>query len=235
MRTRTRVICALIAPLSANAVLAKTAPASPGSTSAKLAAMEKQLSALRGQVRKMKRAGGGTWLDRQRAKDIQAIVENVMHDARRRQQYLSNTLQAGYDNGFYISSANKAFELVTNGYLQFRYTFASDRVQNPGIYGAHVPKSGNVNGFGFRRARLILSGHAFTPDLTFSISGDFGGTFSNHGNFQILDTFMAYKFTNAINARVGSFIVPFSYVEYVSAGLEFPDFPIDENPFDPVP
>ncbi len=235
--SRTRVACMTAVVGAAWCGAAVGSPAMKSTTS-KLAKMEQQLAALQTQVQKMKKSeeatAGKAWLNQRRSADIQAVVNHVMRDAKSRQQYLSNNLQAGYDNGFFISSPDKAFELVANGYLQFRYTFAQDRVQNAGIYGSHVPRSGNVNGFGFRRARLIFSGHAFTPNLTYSISGDFGGTFSNHANFQILDTFMAYKVNNLINVRAGSFLTPFTYVEYVSSGLELPDFAIDENPFDPV-
>ena len=62
-------------------------------------------------------------------------------------------------------------------------------------------------------------GNAFTPNLTFMIMGDFGGDSGNANDFQLVDNYVAYRFNDTFNVRVGSYLVPFSRFEYISSGL----------------
>jgi len=101
----------------------------------------------------------GNWLDEARTEQIRAIVKDVLADARSHNQ-AADGADVGYNKGFYIQSADKNYKLVVGGLVQARYTFAQDSVRNKSSY-TTTPKSGNVNGFDFRRARLIFTGNAF--------------------------------------------------------------------------
>jgi hypothetical protein len=52
--------------------------------------------------------------------------------------------------------------------------------------------------------------------------------------FQLTDLFIAYRFNDTFNVRMGAFLSPFSRAEYTVSGLEFVDLPAVLCPFDPV-
>jgi hypothetical protein len=97
---------------------------------------------------------------------------------------------------------------------------------------------GNSSGLSIRRARVTFAGNAFTPDLTFKLEGDFyGGNYVNSinvqnqsnastgplpiastssGAFTLTDAFIAYRLSDQIRFRVGSFKAPFAKAELTS-------------------
>ncbi|MDA8376683.1 MAG: porin [Planctomycetia bacterium] len=230
---------ALAAALLVGASLAGTAMGTaaaasgtpPDTSTMTPAQVQAELQSLQAQVAALKARQRQTEDDVQSAAQVKAIVEEVLKNSQTQEQSTGNQLQAGYDNGFYIRTANKAFNLTINGYLQFRYSYAGAE--------GHAPNTNyNTSGFNFRRARLILSGNAF-KNFIYCISGDFqtgisGATVGNNNAFAILDTWAGYKFSPAFIIRAGSMLVPFTHVEYFSSGTEFPDFAVCEAPFDPV-
>ncbi|MCL5770139.1 MAG: OprO/OprP family phosphate-selective porin [Planctomycetes bacterium] len=202
------------------------------------AQLQKEIRALKAQVSALQARSDRKWMSQQEARQVRQIAREVLANAKAHSHYLSSQLQAGYDNGFFIRTPNKAFQLLINGYLQFRYTYAHDQAGNnqnvsstTGLPTGAAINPIDVNGFDARRARLILTGNAFTH-IIYSISGDFAG--GPDGSFQILDTWAGYKFSNALMIRAGSMLVPFTHVEYYSSGTEFPEFAAAEAPFDPV-
>ena len=82
--------------------------------------------------------------------------------------------------------------------------------------------------------RLTFSGNAFTPNLTYLVTGDFATNSSDLNNFQLVDAYVAYRVNDLINFRGGAFLVPYSRLEYISSGLSLVDFPSLLNPFDPA-
>jgi hypothetical protein len=70
--------------------------------------------------------------------------------------------------------------------------------------------------------------------LTYQILADGGRTASNAGNFQLQDYYLQYRFADALQIRGGAYLVPFTHVEYYSAGLQLIDFSPITTPFDPV-
>ncbi len=228
---------AFVAAMLAGASLAGTAMGAASSTAPATtstmtpAQVQAELQSLQAQVAALKAKEQKTSDSVQSAAQVKAIVQEVLSNSKMQSQYMDHQLQAGYDNGFYIRTADKAFNLTINGYLQFRYSYA-------GVEG-HAPETNyNTSGFNFRRARLILSGNAFT-NFIYCISGDFqtgisNATAGNNNAFAILDTWAGYKFAPSIVVRAGSMLVPFTHVEYFSSGTEFPDFAVCEAPFDPV-
>ncbi len=209
-------------------------PAAAGATTTQsdtVAQLQKEIESLKSAVNTLKAHQDSVWMAKQRAAEVRAIVESTLKQSKKESQYLDNPIQAGYDNGFFIRSADKDFQLNINGYLQFRYSYAGSE--------GHKPNTNyNTSGFAFRRARLILSGNAF-ENFIYCISGDFqtgisGASVGNNNAFAILDTWAGYKFSPMFVVRAGSMLVPFTHVEYFSSGTEFPDFAVAEAPFDPV-
>ena len=224
--------------------------ATPTVDNASSVQLEAQIEALQAKVNQLQAQQSQQNTDATREAQIAQVVKQVLSDAQFRSQYLDDTLQAGYNKGFFIQTPDQDFKLDINGYLQFRYTYAQATNPNnlsqykPGptapAYGLSwdpgLPDTGNVSGFTFRRARIILSGNAFTPNLFYNFTGDFGGTSStnNGGNFFMQDVYLGYKFAPWLAVRAGSFLIPFTHVEYISRGLEFPEFNPITDAFDPV-
>ena len=219
---------AALSALPILAAVALPALADPG-TSDQLA----ELQALKARVANLEAKQTENWLNDERTSQIKAIVADCIADARKREQFLDADFSAGYNNGFYIASADKNYKLQINGYAQFRYTYEHAEVRNARAFST-VPSAGDVNGFDFRRARLYFSGNVFSPDIQYMLSGDFAGTAASAANFQILDDFLAYHFSDLVGIRAGTFLIPFSHVEYATAGLQFTESPYVLAPFDPV-
>lgn len=195
--------------------------------------VQNELQALKARIAELEKKEDANWLTEERTNQIKAIVTDAIADAKTRGQFADGDLQAGYNKGFFIQTADNKNKLVINGYTQFRYTYL-DSNSRSGIPSGATSKEGNSNGFDFRRARFSLSGNVLTPDLTYMFQGDFAGSSSNNGNFQMTDYYLAYRFNPMLNVRAGSFLVPFTYAEYVSSGQQFVDFASSLIPFDPA-
>lgn len=173
------------------------------------------------------------WLSAERTAQIKMIVQNVISDAQSRGQYLDSGLGIGYDNGFYLRTADKNFAIKAKGFFQYRYTFSNAEVKNASAFGSSPPKGGDSNGFDFRYARLTLEGNLFTPNLTYCFTGDFASDGANVNDFQLVDAYFAYHFSSLLNVRAGAFFTPFSRMVYLGSGLQFVDWPAfftDYNP-----
>ncbi len=223
-----------------------------------VADLQTQVQSLTQRLADLERKESDNWMTAARTDQIRAIVEEALADSKARSKSAAGP-NFGYNNGFFLQTDDRNFKLSVGGLVQARYTFARSEVHNAGAF-TTAPKAGNVNGFDFRRARLIFTGNAFTPDLTFNFTGDFAGdncaknpistvTTDGAGNvtstsqtsvstdknfFQIVDLFVAYRFNDLFNVRIGAFLTPFSRAEYTSTGAELVDVPAVLCPFDPA-
>ena len=110
-------------------------------------------------------------------------------------------LQAGYDNGFFIKSADEQFLLKLNGYLQTDLRFfegGENRTSQPDT-------------FDLRRARLIVSGNIFKY-FEYKLETEL-----NAGAKSILtDGFLNVNYTPLVNFQVGQFKKPIGYESPIS-------------------
>lgn len=235
---RAAAIAVIAAAASAAGTVGNTYASTSGTAPVTKAQLQAEINVLKSQLSQVRQHENSASMSSARKVQVMAIVKEVLAKSKQNSQYMGSQVQAGYDNGFYIRSAHKAFQLNINGYLQMRYTYSKAAAgnNNTAAGGRAAGPFGNSSGFDFRRARLILSGNAF-KNIIYSISGDFadGSGPTGLGNtFQILDTWIGYEFIPGFMIRAGSIIVPFTHVEYYSAGTEFPEFAAAEAPFDPV-
>ncbi len=191
--------------------------------------LERKVSKLKGlkvKVAQLERQQRTAQNQREQAAQIRRIAQRVIRESQDlRDREVS--LQVGYNNGFFIQTADKNYSLKFNGFAQFRYTFGGYTDVPRGI------GSANSSGFGFRYARLRASGDLFNPRFTYVIMGDFAGASSNDGNFQLDDFYGAYRFSSLLRVKAGAFLIPFTHVEYIPNGLELPDFNPVIFAFDP--
>jgi hypothetical protein len=124
-----------------------------------------QIAELKAELAAMKAQQGEEWLTEQRAADIRGIVQDVLADAETRTSLQSSGATAGYDNGFFISSADGNFRLNINGLMQFRWILNGAGGQNTDW------------GFGVRRAQVNFSG-VFASDWKYALQIQYGSPFN---------------------------------------------------------
>jgi hypothetical protein len=254
---RSMVIAAAVLAVMRSGSAADGTNASVAELQQQVQSLQERLNQQAARIGELEQKQSGTWLNAAREDEIRKIVQDVL--ANSKTQTTTGEGSFGYKNGFFIQTADQKFKLSIGGFLQARYTFASNEARNPSSY-ASTPRAGDVNGFDFRRARLYFTGNVFSPDLTYCISYDFAGdaadknplagvTTNSSGNVtgtsqtaiptdknyaQLVDVYIAYRFNDLFNVRVGTFLSPFTRVEYLVAGGQFPDIPVVAAPFDPV-
>lgn len=127
---------------------------------------------------------------------------------------------AGYDKGFFIVGnegddvppADIPHKIKLSGFGHFRMTNFDPESSGE-----------DLNQLQLKRARLIFSGHAFTPDFSWLISLD--GRSQADGAVRLLDYYLQYDLgreTYGLNARqltlkLGQYKIPFSLARHVSA------------------
>ena len=133
--------------------------------------------------------------------------------------YLNRNLRVGYDEGFIISGREIGhlndeelpFRLKLNGWGHFRMTnFISDG------------PSRDFNQFQLKRARLVFSGHAFTPDFSYFIALD--ARSASNDNIRLLDYYLSYDMGHhdlgfqkrALIIKAGQYKIPFTLARFVS-------------------
>ena len=108
-----------------------------------------QIQALQQRVQELEGRGEVNWLNERKSEEVKALVREVLADADTRASLLSSGLNAGWEDGFYLSSADMGFVLRIDGRIQARY------VQN------HADRDNGdeeERGHELRRANLNLSG-----------------------------------------------------------------------------
>ncbi len=173
---------------------------------------------LRQRVSELEQKDGDTWLTEQRANQIRALVEDVLADADARSSLLRAGASAGWDNGFYISSADGNYTLAIDGQLQVRW-----------VDSYHNEADHNRGGFENTRTKLTFRGHIVNDAFSylvragferrdFNSSGDdFVPSPINGGDFNLQDAWIRWDLNNQWNFRVGQFKLPFNREELVSS------------------
>jgi hypothetical protein len=138
-----------------------------------------------------------------------------------------DAVRVGYSNGFVIASSEQPelvpedapFLLRINGWGQFRHTVRDSNGPNR-----------DLNQFQLKRARVVLAGHAFTPDFGYFVQVD--GRSTSGEDIRILDYFLTYDLGHdklglsqrALQLRTGMYKIPFTMARWLSAReFEFAD------------
>jgi len=103
---------------------------------------------------------GEQWLTRRRADEIRAMVTDVLADAQSRSALQDTDLTGGWDDTYFVQSADGNFRLEVSGQIQVRYVW--NRRRRSGVLDT-------LDGFEIRRVKIKLDGHLITPDLGYSV------------------------------------------------------------------
>ncbi len=134
--------------------------------------------------------------ERERLDEIELAVEK------------SEGLTAGYDDGFYIKSADDRFRMDFFGVVQFQGNVFENNdvptragpVFNTGLQGVNRDDT-----FFMRRMRLKVSGHLFSKNLRWAVQVGFEGETGN-----LFDAYVDYQWREWAQVRFGEFKPPFS-------------------------
>ena len=135
--------------------------------------------------------------------EVRGLVSEMLSDAETRSSLLQGGGMVGYDKGFMIGSADGNWKLVFNGLIQFRY-MANFRDEDE-----TVPADGDdlTNGFQFRKGRVVLSGNAVNPNLTYKIAFETNNGTEN--SWINNDMMFAYNMGDGWKVRGGKYKVGF--------------------------
>jgi len=163
----------------------------------------------------------GAWLTEERAREIRAIVGDVLADSAARESLAGDGATAGYDKskGFFLASADGNYTLSMKGDMQLRWAYNSRSI---GSAAAAQGSPANTTaddawGFEFRRVRLTFFGNVVDPSWTYEIKMAYNrnATVSNNGFLD--DAFIGKDLGDGWSLRIGQFKPPFLREELVSA------------------
>jgi hypothetical protein len=125
-----------------------------------------QINQLKAEIASLKAAQGDQWLTEQRAEQIRGVVQDVLADSSTRSSFQGAAATSGYDNGFFLSSADGNFKLKVNALEQVRFTWGNG-------YGATGtgPNADTNNQWGFenRRTQVFFSGNVVDPSWKYLV------------------------------------------------------------------
>jgi hypothetical protein len=192
--------------------------------------LAQRLAAAEAKIAAMEAANNQNWMTEQRAAEIKGLVQDVLADADTRASLLQAGMNAGYDNGFVVSSADGNWLLRTNFLMQQRFIWSNQR---NGAAAPEVGGEGDRNRYGFEntRSKLMLSGHVVNRDWFYRLDVNFGtnslAPFGGGPGFGptgfeedregTLNAYLGHDFGNGMRVMVGSMKLPFMREELVEA------------------
>lgn len=174
-----------------------------------------QVKDLQQEVTELRNEDGEQWLSEERAKEIRALVSDVLEDSDHRSSLLQDGATAGWTptDGFFLASPDGDFLLAVDGLMQFRW-----------IYNWQDEEFGDEHrqGFEFARTKLTLSGHVFNRDIEYLVRGDVTRNEPGlvTGLWFLQDAWVRFRLTNDLAITAGQFKAPFNREELVSAGAQ---------------
>ncbi len=185
-----------------------------------------QIAELKAQIAELKNSQGDQWLTEQRATEIRGIVTDVLADADTRSSLQGSGAGAGYNGGFFMSSADGNYSMKVNVLEQIRWTF-DDR--------SNAGDNDQSWGFENKRTRLTFGGNMVDSSWSYKLAYYFA--YSNDVEFDqdspvLADAFVAKDLGNGLSFTVGQFKLPFSGEYGTDAGnLQFNDYSTISNAF----
>jgi hypothetical protein len=127
---------------------------------------QQEIADLRAEIASMKAQSGDNWLTEQRAAEIKGLVQDVLADADTRASLQGTGATAGFDNGFFLSSADGNFRLNVGGTASARFTYNNRQDSYNNANGTYD----NNWGFAIRHTGLSFDGYMFDPSWKYGVS-----------------------------------------------------------------
>lgn len=163
---------------------------------------------LENEINDLRHSQGDDWLSAQRADEIRNLVRDVIADSDRRTSLFQSGLTAGWDNGFFLGSADGNFNLGISGHIQTRYVYNSQD---------NSPDDDNRAGFEVRRTKINLKGNVIDPTIRYAIQLSAS---RDGGDFSVTNSYLAKELDDYWTLRGGQFKPPFMREELVSSSRQ---------------
>ncbi|MFM8785998.1 MAG: hypothetical protein ACKOFI_12895, partial [Phycisphaerales bacterium] len=182
------VAAATVAALAAPAAVGQAAADAPGPAGGgvldrpepsvsdllkRLDVLEERNKELEGKVTDLTRQQGEEWLGEQRAAQIREVVRDVLADSEQRASLRDGGMTAGWNDGFFMASADGRFRMNIGGFVQSRFIWSSIHA---GSYNVADPQQQyvfdrEVNRYGFDipDMQLWADGHVFSRDFQYMV------------------------------------------------------------------
>ena len=173
-----------------------------------------EIAQLKAEVANLKSQNGDKWLTEERAAEIKSLVKDVLADSETRTSLQGTGATSGYNNGFFISSADGNFKLNLSLLAQARFTWNYQPGENIS------PDSNNGTGDGVstwafenRRTQMAFSGNVVDPSWTYMARMNYGSAIDPYtpyaGEVVLQDAWVNKDFGNGFGVKVGQFKSPF--------------------------
>ena len=189
-----------------------------------------EIAQLKAEVATLKSQNGDKWLTEERAAEIKSLVKDVLADSETRTSLQGSGATSGYNNGFFISSADGNFKLNLSLLAQARFTWNYQPGENisdgPGTVtvggDTYNVGSNSSNGIGDdvstwafenRRTQMAFSGNVVDPSWTYMARMNYGSAVDPYtptrDEVVLQDAWVNKDFGNGFGVKVGQFKSPF--------------------------
>jgi hypothetical protein len=172
-----------------------------------------QISELKAEIAALKAQQGEQWLTEQRADAIRGVVQDVLADSSTRSSFQQAGATAGYNNGFFLSSADGNYTLKINALEQVRFVW-NNTYQNTVSGGAPAGNDANQWGFENRRTQAFFSGNVVDPSWKYLVGMAYDAQqdpyVQTSNNFALLYAQVSKSFGNGFSVVVGQQNVPWT-------------------------
>ncbi len=194
----------------------------------RLDVLEERNRELEAKVTDLNRQQGEEWLGEQRAAQIREVVRDVLADSEARASLRDGGMTAGWNDGFFLGSADGRFRMNVGGFTQARFIWSSIKV-GPGFSNTDYVFDRQENRYGFDvpQVQLWADGHIFSRDFTYMVKARFYQQFEtelNKGNgvnnpipgaaeysaFELMDAWARIHLDDNWSVRAGQFRSPYS-------------------------
>jgi hypothetical protein len=157
--------------------------------------LQARLDAAEARIAELAANQNADWMTEQRSEQIRGLVQDVLSDADTRASLQGSGATSGYNNGFFVQSADGKWSMTVNGVFQERFTYArSQEASNWGFENTRtlLNLSGNIAGSAYYNMRLGWSPYNLNG-LSTTVAGVTTGPQSAnlqwaYGGFDLNDT-----------------------------------------------
>ena len=168
-----------------------------------------QINELKAEIAALKSNQGEQWLTEQRADEIRGVVQDVLADSNTRSSFQqAGGATAGYNNGFFLSSADGNYTLKINALEQVRFVWNNGYDKND---------TENQWGFENRRTQAFFSGNVVDPSWKYLVGFAYDSQNDPYDNnnvdgpaFNLYYANLTKSFGNGFSVSVGQMNVPWT-------------------------
>ncbi|MBU3684697.1 MAG: hypothetical protein FGM39_11935, partial [Phycisphaerales bacterium] len=190
----------------------------------RLDVLEERNKELEGKVTDLTRQQGEEWLGEQRAAQIREVVRDVLADSEQRASLRDGGMTAGWNDGFFLASADGRFRMNLGGFVQTRFIWSAIQTSPSSAPWVFDQKQQRY-GFDVPQVQLWADGHIFSRDFQYMVKARFYEQFltelnkgtnnpipgdADYSGFELMDAWARINLDDNWSVRAGQFRSPYS-------------------------